>query len=89
MQPIDITWGRVFRIYWLFFWRGFVGGVGLGALSGVGIVIFRHFFVSLGHAGVVLATSIGGVIGIVWAVVVIRMALRKRYRGFRLIMIEA
>jgi hypothetical protein len=89
MQPIDMTWGRLCRIYWLFLWRHTVGGVLLVILAGAEILIFRHSLVPNRHAVLILDAVICPLVNVVWAFFVIRMALRKQYRGFRLIMIEA
>jgi hypothetical protein len=89
MQPIDMTWGRVWCIYWLFLWRHTVGGVLLVFLAGAEMLIFRNSLVPGRHTAMILDVVICPLVNIIWAFFVIRMALRKQYRSFRLVMVEA
>ncbi len=82
VREIDPMWGNVLSVWWLFAWRGFLGGMLIG-----GIVAFIWLLVvsSLGMSFDVMATGIGGaIIGLLWSVIVCRMALRKKYRTFRI-----
>jgi ribose/xylose/arabinose/galactoside ABC-type transport system permease subunit len=84
MQELEPTWPRVLSVWWLISWRGMVGAVLLGAA--VGFVL--GFVVALLHLPEEIITVgggvMGGIIGLVWVVVVIRMALRKKYGDFRI-----
>jgi hypothetical protein len=84
---LDITWGRVLRIWWLIAWRSLTGAVFIGVVIGA-IVGFVGALAGVPRSVVTLtAPIIGGVVGLGWGVVVIRMALKKNYRGFRLALI--
>ena len=86
MQELEVTWGRVLSVWWLIVWRGTVGGMALGLVGG-----FVAGFICdvIGHvewAG--LAGGVTGLLlGVPWALVVIRMALKKRYADFRIALV--
>lgn len=87
MQELDVTWGRVISVWWLVVWRGMLGGMLLGFVVGflIGMV---GFFVGLSLQAVnILSTVAGGVVGLLWAIVVVRMALKKQYGEFRLALV--
>jgi LytS/YehU family sensor histidine kinase len=74
-------------IWWLFVWRGMLGGFVAGAVAGALTGLFGAI---LGYAreDVVFASSaLGGLAGLIWGIVVVRMMLKKRYRGFRIALI--
>jgi hypothetical protein len=96
VQELEITWRRVISIAWLIVWRGAIGGLLLGALIG-GIIGFIIGIVgAVMHAQrdqvapiVTIITGTGGaVFGLFWYCVVVRMALRKRFNGFRLALVS-
>jgi hypothetical protein len=87
MHELELTWGRVLSVWWLVAWRGLVGSLLIGAAIGfvIGLVGFA--------AGVTLdaiqliSTVAGGLVGLLWAIVVVRMALKKKYGEFRLALV--
>jgi hypothetical protein len=87
MQELEVTWGRVVSVWWLLAWRGLLGSLLIG--TAVGFVIGLAGFaagISL-EAVNVLSTAAGAAVGLLWAMVVARMALKKQYREFRLALI--
>jgi hypothetical protein len=89
LQELEITWERIISVWWLIVWRGVLGAVSIGFVVGfiMGAV--------MGAAGVPLQTiqSVSGIvglfIGLAWGIVVTRMALQKKYKGFRLALVPA
>ena len=86
MQDVDSGWDKVLRIAWLLTWRGLFGGLAIGFLLG--------YMVDLGLGlgwGKVLDPSANAmmklVVLLVWWPFVVRMALKKRYRDFRIVLI--
>ena len=68
MQEIEITIGRLLRVVWLLLWRAVLGGAVLGGT----------------HEHIVLVNSIVGlVVGAIWWVAVVKMALAKHYKDFQ------
>jgi hypothetical protein len=87
MQEIEISIGGLLRIYWLLFWRGLVGGLVFGFVQGF-IIGFVMGAAGFPRAQITPVTaSVGIVVGIIWSVVVLKMAIRKRYKDFRIALI--
>ena len=86
MQDVEPGWDKVLRIVWLLTWRGLAGGLIIGFL--LGLVINIGLGVGL---GVVLSTNVNAALGLVvmlvWWPFVVRMALKKRYGDFRIVLI--
>lgn len=86
MQDVEPSWDKVLRIAWLLTWRGLIGGLVIGFLLGYVIDL------GLGFAlGQVLDRTAGAalklVVLLVWWPFVVRMALKRRYRDFRIVLI--
>ncbi len=84
LAEVELTQRRLLSVYWLFIWRGMLGGAVFGAIIGfvIGLVIgFMHG--DLGSASLLIAAA-GFIVGIVWSVLVLRMALTKRCKDFRI-----
>ena len=82
MQELELTWQRILSIWWLLIWRAALGGFAIG--FAIGLVIGVIAFV-IGHRpGFAFNFGVGLVIGLVWWPFVIRMALQKEYKGFRI-----
>jgi hypothetical protein len=100
MQELEATWGRATRVWWLIMWRGVLGGTLIGGAVGVIVGIVTVVVVLVVHGsldrveeqpiyqiGIALGALLGVIIGIGWYIVVVRMALRKQYRDFRLVIV--
>ncbi|MGH6767636.1 MAG: hypothetical protein ACRECO_01300 [Xanthobacteraceae bacterium] len=87
MQELEPTWGRALSVWWLITWRSMLGAVVLGAIVG-GIF---GFIVAMagGSPQLIGAVSpfLGMIVGLVWVIAVVRMALRKKYSGFRIALV--
>ncbi|MEE8530759.1 MAG: hypothetical protein V3S34_00925 [Hyphomicrobium sp.] len=87
MQELDPTWGRVMSVWWLLAWRTMVGAVLLG-----GAVVFVFGAITAladWPADKIQSVSavLGGVIGALWGIVVVSMALKKRFGDFRIALV--
>ncbi len=84
MQELEATWPRVIAVWWLVFWRGAVGATLFGAVVGF-VVGFMFALLKIPfqpwHTGV-----LGMVIGLIWILIVFRMAFGKQYRDFRIVL---
>jgi len=86
MQELEVTWQRVARIWWLIVWRALLGGTLLGAAIGF-IIGFIGALIGWPRQSTVLFSTIAGaLVSVAWGLVVVRMALRKRYMDFRLVL---
>jgi hypothetical protein len=85
MQELEPDWGRVLSVWWLIHWRTIVGsfitGAAIGAVLGV-VAVFTDW-----RTTPAAQVSIGVVVGIAWTILTTRMALRKKYRGFRIVLL--
>lgn len=90
-MELEITWGRVVRVWWSYFWRNLVAILAAMILGGiVGFVIG----LTMGMLGASSATvqyvtaPLGGVIGLVLSVIPMKMILGKDFGEFRLLLIS-
>jgi hypothetical protein len=87
MQELEPTWQRALSVWWLILWRGIVGSV----LLSIAIIALVDALAALIGIESKALNMIGALVvwlgSIVWGVVVVRMALQKRYRDFRLALI--
>ncbi|HVX76149.1 MAG TPA: hypothetical protein VHB49_08480 [Bradyrhizobium sp.] len=87
MKEVELTIGRLLRIFWLLAWRGTLGGLVLGAVVGF-IIGFIMGAAGSTREHVALVTSIAGLfVGAAWTIVVVKMALEKQYDDFRIALI--
>jgi hypothetical protein len=86
MEEVELTVTRLLAVVWLILWRGIVGATVIGFLFGfvLGIVWFAAMRAALPPA---LGLGIGAVIGLGWYPFVIRMALKKKYKSFRIALV--
>jgi len=86
MQDVELGWDKVLRVAWLLIWRGLFGGLVIGFLLGYAIDLGLGLIF-----GQVLDRAAGAllklVVLLVWWPFVVRMALKKRYRDFRVVLI--
>ena len=87
MPELDITWGRVIRVWWLIAWRGVLGAFLFGASFGFIVGVVGAVTRTTGPVTAAIAGVGGGLIGVLWAIMVVRMALRKQYGEFRLALV--
>ena len=98
MEKLDLTWKRLAAVWWLMLWRGMLGGVLLGMVVGAivgflaGITAQLVFHVPLDIAtyqriGQVSSLTVCIPLGIVWGLVIVRMALRKKYGDFEIVLV--
>jgi hypothetical protein len=84
---LETTWGRTIRVWCLFMWRGAIGAFALN----IPIVIVLSLSIrNLGLPQPVAMAILNFtplIIGLPWSIVVMRMALRKRYDGFRVVLV--
>jgi hypothetical protein len=84
MQELDVTWDRVIGVWWLLMWRSAVGIWALEMIAGfIGVAIRRK-----PPDDITGFLFFGGLAAITIWPIVIRMALRKQYQGFRIALIS-
>jgi hypothetical protein len=83
MQTLEFDWHHVIKIWWLILWRTVVGGALIGFALGL-VVGFTWTFTTHTLLPQWASLATGGVVYLVWGPIVVRMALRKHYQGFRI-----
>ena len=87
VQELELTMGRALSISWLIIWRGIAGGLLIGAVIGAILgAILALAGMDVGQISLVTA-PVGVVVGLVWWVFCIRMAMKKKYRDFRIALV--
>jgi hypothetical protein len=91
MQELPVTRDRVLAVWWLVVWRWVVGSFVLGSIVSVTTILVQVWAgtwrPSESPSG--LGTFVALLASVLWLLVVVRMALRKRYREFRLVLVAA
>ena len=88
MEP---NWSRTIRVWWAYLWRNLIAIVVAMIIAGVVGFIMG---IVLGAMGVptnviqMVATPVGGVIGILISIVPMKLILRKNFGEFRLVMLR-
>jgi hypothetical protein len=80
VQELKITWPRVVSVMWLLTWRGLLGTAMMWGIE-------RGF----SHAGDIARISsvpLAVAAGFIWQAIVVRTALKKKYRGFRIVLVS-
>ena len=83
MQELEPTWGRTISVWWLIAWRTFLvsairaaaGGASQGALE----MWSASPAVAKWTPGVIIS-----ILEAIWFIIVVRMALSKHYKEFRI-----
>lgn len=88
MQELEVTWGRVASVWWLIAWRAVLGGIVFGFVVGFVGGFLGGAIGAAPDKVETIVTALAVPAGLAWGVVVVRMALRKRYRGFRLALVS-
>jgi hypothetical protein len=87
MQELDITWKRAAILWWSIFWRCVIGGV----VTIFAINMTANELVNVFHIGdAVIPVLFAAYMPVlpVWGVIGVRMALRKRRNGYRILMVR-
>lgn len=78
----EMTWRQVFRVWWLLAWRGLAGLIVIGGIVGYVVGLALN---SIGVAEDIvkaISTLIGLAVYLLWGMVIVRMAINKKYSDF-------
>jgi uncharacterized membrane protein YczE len=87
MSELDPTWPRIIAIWWLLMWRTGLGAVLMGFVIGFFIGIMGVIYGVERPVVNLFVSVVTFPIGMVWGAFVIRMAMKKKYRGFRIALV--
>jgi hypothetical protein len=85
MAELEVTWARTLSVWWLIIWRGTLGSFLIGGL--LGFIVGFTFGVLRTPMDPLIPAILGGVGGVIWFVVVVRMALKNQYREFQIALV--
>ena len=86
-SELEPTLQRTLSVWWLIAWRGTLCGALIGgALGGLIGIMWLALQWSPENMQIV-ARIVGGLVGLAWGFLVLRMALRKKYDGFRIALV--
>ena len=97
MVELDVTWTRVFAVYWLCLWRSLVVNFLIAVVIGlpIGLITNKIYFESGGtdfltakRLALLFTLPITMPLGFCWVMNVFRMALKKKYHDFRIVLIS-
>ena len=91
MQELELTWGRTLKMWWVILWRGVLltvpAGFAAGATIGALLMILK-LPITQNPAEMRLAGGIAGYLAsLPIFLVVFRMAIRKRYKDFKVVLL--
>ena len=91
MQELKQTWDRIGPIWWLIIWRALAGsiaiGIFIGLLFSVLSIVSNQSFSSMVTTFAIARIVVAALILFVWWPNVMRMALKKKYHGFRIALV--
>jgi len=88
MQELEPDWRRTASVWWLIAWRTFLGGWIMALIIGF---VAGEIGARLGLAFqpvALFATVLAWLAALAWGFVVLRMALKKHYKEFRLALVK-
>jgi hypothetical protein len=91
-MEVEITWGRVLRVWWAYLWRNLIAIIAAFIISFVAGFIITLALASLGVAGPatkLVSQIVGAVIGLAISIVPMWMIIGKRFGTFRLVLVQA
>jgi len=78
-NELEPTFERTISVWWLLIWRGTICGALMGGMLGV-VIGAVWYALQLSPENMQMVAKIaGGLVGLAWGFVVLRMALRKNY----------
>jgi len=86
-MELEVTWGRVVRVWWAYLWRNLVAIFAVVVLAALlGFLVGAVFGSSKTSHNI--ATVLGGVMGLAGSIVPIKLILGKDFGGFRLVLLS-
>jgi hypothetical protein len=91
-MELEITWGRVFRVWWAYTWRNLIALV-IAVIVGWKLGYFLGYVAAAtGIPTYIIRSSalpLGFLFGFVTSMIVLKMILGKTYGDFRLVLLSA
>ncbi len=87
MEPVEVTWRRVLRVWWSYFWRATLLGALASILFATGAA---YVLVWLGYPGYTgqVGAMVGYLVTIPVSILCIKLLLGRSFSGFRLLLVK-
>ena len=86
MGTREVTWRRVLAVWWLIVWRALLGGAALGFIAGFLVGFIGRLAGLPANTSLITSGVLGALASLIWGIIVVRMALRKPYSDFRIVL---
>ena len=87
-RELRVSWQRIVSVWWLVVWRGMTGGIVLSLLIGLAVGAIANEIGLSRDEALFISEVGGGNVMLLWGVIVVLMALRKKYRSFRIALVS-
>ena len=90
-MELEVTWRRVVRVWWAYFWRNLIAIVAAAVLGGILGAVIGAVMGALGMSITVIQSFsglIGAALGIALSVVPMKLILGKDFGDFRLVLVR-
>lgn len=91
-MEMDITWGRVIKVWWAYAWRNFLTIIACVIVATIlGFIMGLVMGAAGAHPSTVKAVTVpvGFITGIAFSIIPIKMILGKDFGDFRLVLVKA
>jgi|SRR6516162_1425817 hypothetical protein len=79
---MELTFRKLLSVWWLLAWRS-LGSVVIGGIIGIVWVLLGNKVTGVGYVSLQVTT---GIAGLMWSIIVLQMALCKKYRDFQIVL---
>jgi len=90
-MELEITWGRVTRIWWSYVWRNLIAVIAAMVLGGILGAVLGFVMGKMGvprQAILFITAPIGFIIGLLVSIVPMKLILGKDFGEFRLVLLS-
>jgi hypothetical protein len=88
MQEIEVTFGHAAQVWWSWFWRSILFTILIGFFTGFIVGFFGHMADFTPKQIMPISMLLGAVIGVIVSIWILAKILKKKFRSFRIALIQ-
>jgi len=91
MEELEVTWGRVLKIWWSYVWRNLLAIIGAMVVGGLvgGIIGFVMGALGMSAEAIrMVVAPVSGAMGVAISIVPMKLILGKNFGEFRLVLLK-